>query len=153
MPKSKQLETLQRYRIFSDTTTRWNDNDVYGHINNAVYNEWMDTAVTNCFRQHLPEYPNSPFIAVAAETCFTFHHSIAHPATVETGFRVKRIGNSSITCEVGIFLKGESQAAAWGHMVHVWVDRESNKPVPIPDAVRNGLSLAMSEVISASTRQ
>lgn len=148
MPKNVIIETRENYRFFAHVTTRWNDNDVYGHINNAVYNEWMDTAVTNRFREHLPEYPSSPIIAVAAETYFTFHHSITHPAKVETGFRVKRLGNSSVTCEVGIFLPGETEAAAWGHMVHVWVDRESNKSVPIPDAVRNGLSLAIPEELS-----
>ena len=145
MAKDNSIETRERYQIFADVTTRWNDNDIYGHINNAMYNEWMDTAVTNCFREHMPDFPHSPVIAVAVETCFTFHRSINHPSAVETGFRVKRLGNSSVTCEVGIFLRAEPEPAAWGHMVHVWVDRVSNKPVPIPEAVRSGLSPAFPE--------
>ena len=143
MPGNKQIETRDRYRIFADVTTRWKDNDLHGHINNAVYNAWIDTAVTERFREHLPGYPNTPIIPVAVETQVTFHHPITHPADVETGFRVNRLGNSSVISEVGIFLRGESEAAAWGHIVHVWVDRASNKPVPIPDLVRRGLSLSM----------
>ena len=151
MPGTKQIETRKRYKIFADVTTRWKDNDVHGHINTAVYTSWIDTAVSNYFRNLLPpEFPNTPTIPVTAETCVIFHHSITHPADVETGFRVNRIGNSSVICGVGIFLRGESEAAAWGHMVHVWIDREFNKPVPIPDAVRRGLSLATVEGLSAS---
>jgi acyl-CoA thioester hydrolase len=143
MAKTKLIETRERYRIFADVTTRWKDNDVYGHINNAVYNAWIDTAVTQCFRAHWPEIPHTPIIPVAAETFVTFHRSIVHPAQVETGLRIDRLGNSSVCCGVGIFVRGQSEASAWGHMVHVWVDRESNKSVPIPDLVRKGLEAAV----------
>jgi len=142
MAKPTQIETRDRYRIFTRVTTQWKDNDVFGHINNAVYNAWMDTAVTMFFRQHWPELPNTPLIPVAGETHFTFHHSIAHPADVETGLRVERIGNRSVRCGVGIFLDGEDEAAAWGHMVHVWVDRKTNETVPVPARLRSGLETA-----------
>lgn len=145
MPKAKQIETRERYRIFANVTTRWKDNDVYGHVNNAVYNAWMDTAVTQCFRTHWPEIPHTPIIPVAAETLVTFHRPIIHPADVETGLRVERLGNSSVCSGVGIFVRGQLEAAAWGHMVHVWVDRKSKKPVPIPDMVRRGLEQAVVE--------
>ena len=127
------------YCRFSVVTTRWMDNDVFGHINNAVYNAWMDTAVTECFRAYCPGIPDSASIPVVAETLITFYRSIIHPAEVETGVRVDRIGNSSVCCGAGIFIQGEQEAAAWGHMIHVWVDRESNKPVPIPAEIRSGL--------------
>lgn len=142
MPKPQQIESRDRYQIFARVTTRWKDNDVYGHINNAVYNAWMDTAVTEFFRQHCPEIPATPSIPVAAETLFTFHRSIAHPEEVQTGFRVEQIGKSSVRCGVGIFTQDTEEAAAWGHMVHVWVDKESNRAVPIPDNVRRGLESA-----------
>ncbi len=145
MPQDREIETRKRYTVFADVTTRWNDNDVYGHINNAIYNEWMDTAITNQFRKHLTGYPNTPIIPVAAETYLTFRKSIAHPADVETGFRVKRLGNRSVVCEIGIFAKGASEASAWGHMIHVWVDRETNQSVPIPDSVREGLSASIQD--------
>jgi len=138
MPKP-QPETRDRYRIFTNVTTRWKDNDVFGHVNNAVYNAWMDTAVTHFFREQWPELPQTPVIPVAAETQFTFHRSIAHPADVVTGFRVERIGNSSVRCGVGVFRADEPEAAAWGHMIHVWVDRHSSQAVAIPETVRRGL--------------
>ena len=143
MPKSKRIETRDRYRIFSPVTTRWKDNDVYGHVNNAVYNAWMDTAVTDFFQSHWPGVREASIIPVAAETLMTFHRSIVHPAEVETGMRVDRIGGSSICCGVGIFLRGEVEAAAWGHMIHVWVDRESNQPMPMSDDLRRRFESAI----------
>ena len=143
MSRPKLVETRDRFRLFSSVTTRWKDNDVYGHINNAVYNAWMDTAVTQFFREHWPGLPDTSIIPVAAETQVTFHKSVSHPANLETGFRVDRIGNSSVRCGVGIFTHRETAAAAWGHMIHVWVDRVSNQAVPIPDEVRQGLETAL----------
>ena len=143
MPKPQRIESRDRYYLFATVTTRWKDNDVYGHVNNTVYNSWMDTAVTEYFRQLCPEFPEAPLVPVAAETHFTFRVSISHPHDVETGFRVERIGNSSVRCGVGIFSRGENDAVAWGHMVHVWVDTLSNRSVPIPEDIRRGLELAM----------
>ena len=143
MPKPQLIETRERYSVFSIVTTRWKDNDVYGHVNNAVYNSWMDTAVTEFFRKHHPGIPETSSIPVGVETHLTFHRSISHPDEVETGFRVERIGNRSVRCGVGIFSRGETEAAAWGHMIHAWVDRETNQAVPIPDNVRRGLESAL----------
>lgn len=143
MPRPQLIENRDRYRQFSSVTTRWKDNDMYGHVNNAVYNVWMDTAVTEFFRRQDPDFPTGQLIPVGAETKLTFHRSICHPAQVETGLRVERIGNSSVRCGVGIFLKGEFKAAAWGHMIHVWVDRDTNAAVPIPDHIRGGLEHAL----------
>ena len=103
----------------------------------------MDTAVTQFFREHHPGFPDTPLIPVGAETHLTFHRSISHPDEVETGFRVERVGNRSVTCGVGIFSRGETEAAAWGHMIHVWVDRETNQAVPIPDEIRQALKSAL----------
>ena len=143
MSKPKLIETRDRFHVFASVTTRWKDNDVYGHINNAVYNAWIDTAVTQFFREHWPGLPETSIIPVAAETLVTFHKSISHPAQLETGFRVERIGNSSVRCGVGIFEKDVATAAAWGHMIHVWVDKATNQPVRIPTEVRQGLESAL----------
>ena len=143
MTKSHLIETRERYSHFSIVTTRFKDNDVYGHINNSVYNAWMDTAVTEFFREHEPGLSKTPFVPVAAETHLTFHRSISHPEEVESGFRVERIGNSSVRCGVGVFSRGETEAAAWGHMIHVWVSRETNQAVAIPDKVRQACESAM----------
>lgn len=139
MPKPTDVETRDRYLHFAQLTTRWKDNDVFGHINNAVYNAWMDTAVTEFFSRYWPELPGREIIPVAAETWMTFHRPLVHPADVETGFRVDRIGSSSVTCGVGIFGAGDAQASAWGHMVHVWVNRTTATAVPIPEPVLRGL--------------
>ena len=136
MAESRHTETRDRYFVFADVTTRWKDNDVYGHINNAVYNAWIDTAVTQFFRKYWPEMPNTAVIPVAVETLVTFRKSLAHPEDIETGLRVEKIGNSSVRCGVGIFVRGSDEAAAWGHMIHVWVDRET-------DEVRQALESAL----------
>lgn len=143
MPKPQLIETRERYTVFGSITTRWKDNDVYGHVNNAVYNSWMDTAVTEFFRQHEPGLPHTQLIPFGVETRLTFHRSIAHPDEVETGLRVERIGNKSVRCGVGIFSRGETEAAAWGHMIHAWVDRETKQSVTIPDELRKGLESAL----------
>ncbi|MCP4507457.1 MAG: acyl-CoA thioesterase [Fuerstiella sp.] len=147
MPKPQLIETRERYSVFSTVTTRWKDNDVYGHVNNAVYNAWMDTAVTEFFRKHEPQLPDTPLIPVGVETHLTFHRSISHPDEVETGFRVVQIGGRSVRCDVGIFSRGVTEAAAWGYMIHVWVDRETNQAVPIPDRIRQGLESALMQEI------
>ncbi|MCP4171775.1 MAG: acyl-CoA thioesterase [Fuerstiella sp.] len=143
MPKPQLIETRERYSIFSMVTTRWKDNDVYGHVNNAVYNAWMDTAVTEFFREHHPGFPDTRLIPVGAETHLTFHRSISHPAEVETGVRVENIGSRSAKCGVGIFTRDQPEAAAWGHMIHVWVDRNTNQAVSIPEYVRRALESAL----------
>jgi acyl-CoA thioester hydrolase len=143
MPKPKLIESRDRYLLFESVTTRWMDNDVYGHVNNTVYNAWMDTAVTQFFRQLCGEFSQAIEVPVAGETQMTFHQSIAHPASVETGFRVERIGTSSVRCGVAIFLAESKEASAWGHMVHVWVDKQSNRSVAIPASVREGLESAL----------
>lgn len=139
MPKPQLIETRPRFVVFNRITTRWKDNDVFGHVNNAVYNSWMDTAVTDFFRHLNSGFPTSDRIPVCAETRLTFHRSICHPADVETGLRVEHIGTSSVRCGVGIFVRGNDDAQAWGHMIHVWVHRQSTTAVPIPEHIRDGL--------------
>jgi len=143
LERSRHVETRDRYFLFASVTTRWKDNDVYGHINNTVYNAWMDTSVTQFFRRYWPKMPNTTFIPVAVETHFTFCQPITHPADIETGLRVEKIGNSSVQCGVAIFIRGDSDAAAWGHMIHVWVNRDTNQPISIPCEVRQGLESAL----------
>lgn len=143
MTKPRHVETRDRYSVFQSVTTRWNDNDQFGHVNNTVYNTWMDTAVTAYFRIYCELSLGQETSTVAAETKFTFRRSISHPAEVESGFRVEHIGHSSIRSGVGIFLIGESEAVACGHMVHVWINPTTGRSVPIPDDVREGLSRAI----------
>ena len=139
MPRPDLIETRDRYRVFTPVTTRWRDNDVFAHVNNGVYSSWIDTAVTAYFLSHWLRPADSPIIPIAVETKCTFRKPISHPAAVETGLRVEHIGTSSIRSGVGVFAGAEADASAWGHMVHVLVNRATNRPVPIPADIRASL--------------
>ena len=113
------------------------DNDVYGHVNNVVYYSWFDTTV-NAFliERGVLDPASGDAVGVVVETLCRYHDSIAFPEPVEAGLRVERIGTSSVRYELGIFRVGAELASADGHFVHVYVDRETRRPVAVPDAVR-----------------
>ncbi len=125
------------FPVFRGITTRWMDNDVYGHVNNVVYYSWFDTTV-NAFliEQGVLDPASGDAVGVVVETLCRYHDSIAFPEPVEAGLRVERIGTSSVRYEIGIFRVGAELASADGHFVHVYVDHETRRPVPVPDAVR-----------------
>ena len=125
------------FPVFRRITTRWMDNDVYGHVNNVVYYSWFDTTV-NAFliEQGVLDPASGDAVGVVVETLCRYHDSIAFPEPVEAGLRVERIGTSSVRYEIGIFRVGAELASADGHFVHVYVDHETRRPVPVPDAVR-----------------
>ena len=125
------------YRHFVTIPTRWMDNDVYGHVNNVQYYSYFDTAVNLYVTQHGGlDYLNGASVGYVVETRCQYRRSLACPDVVEVGIRVARIGTSSVTYEVGIFKEGEDAICAFGHFVHVYVDRASNKPTPIPEKDR-----------------
>lgn len=134
------LETRDRYPHFLGLQTRWSDNDIYGHVNNVTYYSYFDTVV-NCFLidEGGLDIQEDGVIGVAVETMCRFKKPITYPESIDAGLRVGKLGNSSVRYEIGIFRKGDSEAAASGHFVHVFVDRASGKPVPIPDAIRDAL--------------
>jgi acyl-CoA thioester hydrolase len=113
------------------------DNDSYGHVNNVVYYAWFDTTV-NAFliEQGVLDPNEGDVVGVVVETLCRYHDSVSFPEPVEAGLRVERIGTSSVRYEIGIFKVGAELASADGHFVHVYVDRETRRPVPVPDAVR-----------------
>ncbi|MSO47664.1 MAG: acyl-CoA thioesterase [Thermoleophilia bacterium] len=113
------------------------DNDVYGHVNNVVYYSWFDTTV-NAFliEQGVLDPASGDAVGVVVETLCRYHDSVAFPEPVEAGLRVERIGTSSVRYEIGIFRVGAELASADGHFVHVYVDRETRRPVAVPEAVR-----------------
>jgi len=121
------------YRHFVTITTRWMDNDVYGHINNVVNRFLIDQAVLDIH--------HGDVIGLVVETHCNFFSSAAFPADIEAGIRVAHLGRSSVRYEVGLFVDGRDQAIAQGHFVHVYVDRDSEKPVYIPDDLRAVLSM------------
>jgi len=125
------------YRHFLAITTRWMDNDVYRHINNVVYYSYFDTVVNQYLVERgVLDFEASPVIGLVVETQCHYFSPIAFPDTVHAGLRVAKLGTSSVRYEIGIFRNAEMQAAAQGHFVHVYVDRASNRPTPLPAALR-----------------
>ena len=136
----KKIETRDNYYKFNSITTRWSDNDVYGHVNNVVYYSYFDTAANNyLINEGGLNIETSPVIGFVVNSGCNYNSAIAYPDNIESGLRVDRLGNSSVQYGVAIFKKGEDHAAADGHFVHVFVDRETNKPVAIPDKMRAAL--------------
>ena len=133
--------TRAEYRAFHDITTRWADNDPYGHINNVVYLSWFDTAVNHfLITRRLLDIATSDIIGVIAENGCRYHCELSYPDEVVVGIRVAHLGRSSVRWEAAAFRRDSMVAAAEGHLVHVYVARETMRPVPIPDHVRTELT-------------
>ncbi|MGI9521991.1 MAG: acyl-CoA thioesterase [Hyphomicrobiaceae bacterium] len=126
---------------FQTIPTRWMDNDVYGHVNNVVYYSYFDTLINRYLIDHGGlDFRDGSVIGIAVETTCRFNRAFAYPEAVEAGLRVGRLGRSSVRYEIGLFGQGESEARAEGHFVHVFVDRRSMRPVPIPETMRSALA-------------
>jgi acyl-CoA thioester hydrolase len=134
-------EARSAYRHFLAITTRWNDNDSYRHVNNAVYYEYFDTVVNEyLISKGVLNLDRSSVIGLVVETRCRFFSQIAFPSTVHAGLRVVRLGNSSIKYEIGLFQNERADASAQGHFVHVYVDRSTNRPVPLPAELKAALA-------------
>jgi acyl-CoA thioester hydrolase len=128
------------YPHFLTITTRWMDNDLYGHVNNVVYYSFFDTVINQyLIRVGGLDIHGGPIIGLAVETMCRFHRPLTYPDPVDAGLRVGTLGNSSVRYEVGLFAASEDEPAATGHFVHVFVDRSSRRPVPIPATIRAAL--------------
>jgi len=125
------------YTYFLDIQTRWNDNDMYGHVNNAVYYMWFDTLVNNFLIENgLVDPQNPKIMGLVVDTGCRYFASLSYPETIVAGLRVGKIGNSSVRYEIGLFKQGENEPCAEGHFVHVYVDPETRKPKPISAEMR-----------------
>ena len=128
------------YRHFTTLTTRWADNDAYGHVNNTVYYEWFDTAVNRwLIEQGLLDIKRSDPIGLVVQTGCSYFAPLAFPDDVEVGIAIERLGASSVTYRIGVFAAGAMEAAAQGHFTHVYVGRDSRRPAPLPDEWRTKL--------------
>lgn len=118
-------------------TTRWADMDIYGHVNNVVYYSYFDTAVNeNMISAGVLDPQSSRVIGLVAETRCSYFRSLTFPTPVQAGLRVLRLGSSSVRYQIGLFQGEDERAAAQGEFVHVYVDRDTQRPVPIPDDIR-----------------
>ncbi len=130
----------REYSRFLTLTTRWADNDAYGHLNNVVYYEFFDTAVNQLLIEAgVLDIATSPVIGLVVETHCNYFSSLAYPQKVEAGVRVAHLGSSSVRYEIGLFAEGQDSAAAQGHFIHVYVDRVTQKPVALPESLREFL--------------
>jgi len=134
--------TRDNYSVFSTITTRWFDNDVYGHMNNTVHYQLFDTAVNGyLMEQGVLDFKSGPTVFLVVETGCKYFSELAFPDVISAGIRVKKLGSSSVTYEVGLFRGDVGEASAEGHFVHVNVDRETRQPVAINEAYKKKLSL------------
>jgi acyl-CoA thioester hydrolase len=150
------VETRARYFYFVSIPTRWMDNDIYGHVNNAVYYAYFDTVINRYLialggldiaaggtidseGESAGVLPARGPIGLCVESRCRYRKPIAFPGDVDAGLRVAKLGRSSVTYEVGIFAQGEEQAAADGSFVHVFVDRTTRRATPIPEPLRSAL--------------
>ncbi|TBV04727.1 acyl-CoA thioesterase [Phytopseudomonas dryadis] len=127
----------EHYRHFQPITTRWHDNDLYGHVNNVTYYSYFDSAVNGyLIGEGGLDIHHGEVVGFVVSSSCDYFASIAFPERIEIGLRVARLGNSSVQYELAVFKEGEQQACAAGRFVHVFVDRASNRPVAIPERLR-----------------
>ena len=132
-PIRPQPEARSAYRHFTSLSTRWMDNDAYGHVNNVVYYSLFDTAVNrDLIEAGALDIHAGAVIGLVVETHCNYFAPIAFPQMVEAGLRVAQVGSSSVRYEIGLFAAGEPLCAARGHFVHVYVDRETRRPAALP---------------------
>ena len=128
------------FRAWRTFTTRWADNDVYGHVNNTVFYQWFDSAVNAWMvEQGMLDIANGDPIGLVVQTHCIYFAPLAFPEAVDVGLKVSELRRSSIRYRIGIFGEGQQRAAAQGEFVHVVVDRASRRPVEIPDNWRRAL--------------
>ena len=128
------------FKTWRRFTTRWHDNDVYGHVNNVIYYSWFDTAVNGWLvEQGLVDIQNGDPIALVVETRCSYFAPLEFPRDVEVGFAVAELGRSSVRYRIGVFADEAASAAAPGEFVHVLVDRSTRRPVEMPESWRRAL--------------
>ncbi len=128
------------FKVFRPITTRWADNDLYGHVNNVVYYAFFDTAVNgHLIDAGALDIHAGAVIGLVVETHCNYFEPLAFPQRLEAGIAVSQVGRSSVRYEIGLFAEGAPQSAAAGHFVHVYVDRDTRRPVALPPALRDAV--------------
>lgn len=136
-------ESRDHFPYIERLTTRWSDNDVYGHVNNVIYYAWFDSTVNRMLierklapaRVDDPAFADMPIGLVVATQCQYFE-SASYPDAIEIGLRVESLGGTSVTYRLGVFTPGIDSSLAAARYTHVYVDRASRRPVPLTDAHR-----------------
>ena len=148
LPPAPNELTSNDFPVLWPVDTRWADNDMFGHLNNAVYYQLFDTAINAWINTSTGLNPlTTPALGIVAESGCRYFSELHFPESLVVGLAVTRLGRSSVTYRLGVFREGPQDGrpqpiTALGHWVHVYVDRDSRKSVPIPDAIRSLLSTA-----------
>lgn len=137
---SKDTPSLDQYHFVHDISTRWHDNDIYGHVNNVIYYAFFDTTVNEFLIQSGLDIHQGEAIGFAVNSTCDYYKPIAFPDKVAVGMAVGKLGNSSVRYELAIFNKGTGDCCAQGNFTHVFVNRQSQSPTPIPEHLRQALS-------------
>ncbi|MEZ0351426.1 acyl-CoA thioesterase [Mycobacterium sp. pR1184] len=150
IPPAPERLTSSDFPVLWPVGTRWADNDMFGHLNNAVYYQLFDTAINAWITIGTGLDPTTmPALGVVAESGCRYFSELQFPQRLEVGLAVTRLGRSSVTYRLGVFDSPEGEqprpVTALGHWVHVYVDRTDRKPTPIPDPIRTLLSTACVE--------
>ncbi len=129
-----------QFRVFYPVSTRWMDNDVYGHVNNVTYYSYFDSTINRyLIEEGGLDIHKAPVVGFVVSSSCQFRRPVAYPDALSVGLRVLKLGNSSVTYELGIFRESDSEASAIGQVVHVFVDRDENRSVSIPAPIRRCL--------------
>ena len=128
------------YNLFHEMSTRWNDNDVYGHINNAIYYQFFDTIINlMLINLKILDFKKGNYIFITPETSCTYFKEIVFPDKITAGLKVKKLGNSSVHYEIGLFKNCDKTTSAIGKFIHVLVDKETHKPKKMSKKIKKSL--------------
>jgi acyl-CoA thioester hydrolase len=128
------------YKTFYPITTRWMDNDIYGHVNNVTYYSYFDSAANRFLIEECGlDIHEGDVIGFVVSSGCEYLSPIAYPDKIEAGLAIEKLGNSSVRYNIGIFKKGAETASAYGYFVHVFVTRKDQKATPIPDVMRSAM--------------
>lgn len=137
---SKTTRSIEQFKFVHDISTRWHDNDIYGHINNVIYYSFFDTTVNEFLIASGLDIHEGEVIGFAVNSTCDYYKPLAFPDKVAVGMTIGKLGNSSVRYELAIFNKTTGDCCAEGNFTHVFVNRDSQLPTPIPDNLREALS-------------
>jgi acyl-CoA thioester hydrolase len=131
----------QHFPVLRELPTRWSDDDTYGHVNNVVHYQMFDTAVNGWLIEASgTDIRHLPAIGLVVETQCRYLAELRFPEVVTAGLRLERLGNSSVVYRLALFGAARAEPAAVGRFVHVYVDRDTRRPVPVPPVIRDALA-------------
>jgi|SRR5688572_17115278 len=143
MPEPSATPRRDEFRVIRTIPTRWMDNDHYGHVNNVAYYSFFDTAVNGFLIDATgTDIRDLPAIGIVAESSCTFLSPISFPDTIHAGLAIEKLGTTSIVYRIALFRNDEAAACAVGRFVHVYVDRETRRPIEIPAVIKDALPMS-----------